>query len=80
MANFIQKIIQKRKIQREFMKQEILKALEKFYSDLAISSGIVDFMPCFKAVKAFNKYIKTDRDLTRVYKNLLAYNKKMAAV
>lgn len=80
MANFIQKIIQKRKIQREFMKQEILKALEKFYSDLAISSGIVDFMPCFKAVKAFNKYIKTDRDLARAYKNLLAYNKKMAAV
>jgi len=80
MANFIQKIIQERKIKREFMKQEILQALERFYSDLAISNGVVDFMPCFKAVKVFNQYIKSDKDLTRVYKNLLAYNKKMAAV
>ena len=80
MTNFIQRIIQNRRIKREFMKQEILKALEKFYSDLAISSGIVDFMPCFKAVKAFNKYIKNDRDLARVYKNLQAYNRKMATV
>ena len=77
MANFIQKIIQKRKTQREFMKQEILHALEKFYSDLQQTTGKVDFIPCYKAAVAFKECIKTPEDLKKAYKNLLAYKKRM---
>ena len=59
-------------------KMQIICALTDYYRDLATIRGIVELFPATKALEAFNRYVQTDEDLNRVYKNLKKYKKRMA--
>ena len=74
MFEIIREIIERRRIAKRrtlsIKKSKIRDAILKFYEDLQAATGKVDVPPMLLTTYTMHKFVKTDKDINRIYNNL----------